>query len=395
MKKLFVVLLSFSLLLCGCQEVPVAEEIIQPQESEQPSSEASSEVPNHSYTQQPMLCVSVPAVYSYVMDENDNHIFTCTHQSMQLTLDEPEVADKIIIDFLNRVSAHDQQANTILQQAYQDIPLEIPYGYEYLYSPTRIDQNVLSLYGIVQTYTGGIHPDHNSKAANYSMITGDVLTLGSILTDIHAIEPLYQLILQNLEQNKSALQLIGGYEQIVYEYLVTDESYNEEWFFSSTGLCFFFPPYEIAPYAVGTVVVEIPYESLTGIIADDFFPPESDYAQGTISVVNTSNAKINNFSQIAEVTIDENGESFLLYTDGMVYDLRVEAGTWNENATVFTPTYTAFAARTLSPGDAVIVQAYFNDVLPTLRLICTSGSETICVYVHQSGEDGSIYLSDQ
>lgn len=401
MKRILVILLVLSLLLAGCGKAPQMDaaepsgvtDPSTPAHPSEPAVEDDSMAP--SYTQQPMVAVSVPATTKYVTDDNGNVLFSHTRQNIHLTLQDPEVADKIIIDFLGRIEQTNVLADMIYKQAINDVPTEFPYTFQLLYSPVRIDQNVLSLYGTTLVYSGGIHPDRNCTAANYNMITGDVLTLGSIITGTSAIEALYQQIIQILEENRDFYCLLGGYKQVVHEILFSEESYNESWFFSPTGLCFYFPPYEIAPYSSGIIIVEVPYENLTGIIGDEFFPPEITPASGEVAVLRRVEADMSAFTQIAEVTIDDGGEMFLLYTDNTVYDVRLEVGSWDEDCTVFTPTYTAFAAKSLTPGDAVMGEAYFPDVVPILRLSYVSGTETVYFFIHQSGMDGSIYLSSQ
>lgn len=399
MKKLLSLTLIVCLLLGGCYK----EQLNVPTDSSHTPDEPVSPNPSEDipevippvFTQQPMLAVSMPATTEYLQNAEGNILFSHTYQTMQLTTQDPEVADKIIIDFLARIDQSHGQAQLLHQQALSSATPDTPYALSTLYSPMRIDQNVLSLYGTTMSYSGGIHPDHNCMGANYSMLTGDVLTLGGVLTDVSALTNLYELVLMELENNKDTYQLIGGYEEVVEERLLSNESYNEDWYFSSSGICILFPPYEIAPYASGVIAVEIPYEKLSGIIADDFFPPETEYPFGDIRVVRWDDADIEDFNQIAEITIDADGETFLLYTENTVYDVRLEVGFWSPYGDSFFPEYTAFACRSLTPGDAVIAKAYFPDVLPAMRLVYKSGTETKYFFLEQSGKDGSIFLSAQ
>lgn len=399
MKKLLSLVLILSLLLCGCYKTPVHVPTDPPPAPDEPiAPNPPADVPEVAppvFTQQPMLAVSTPATTEYFSDEKGNTLFSHTYQTMQLTTQDPEVADKIIIDFLARIDQSHMQAQLLHQQALSSATLDAPYALSTLYSPMRIDQNVLSLYGATMSYSGGIHPDHNCTGASYSMLTGDVLTLGGILTDVNALTGLCELVLTELRNNKDTYQLIGGYEAVVKERLLSNESYNEDWYFSPSGLCILFPPYEIAPYASGVISVEIPYENLSGIIADDFFPPETEYPVGDVSVVRWNDAEIENFNQIAEINIDADGEAFLLYTENTVYDVRLEVGSWSPYGDSFFPEYTAFASRSLTPGDAIIARVYFPDVLPAMRLVYKCGAETKYFFLAQSGKDGSIYLSDQ
>lgn len=396
MKRILAALLLISLLLCGCGKIP-AEDTPAPSPVQQPESSDNTpepEVTAPSYPQQPMQAVAMPAEPEMPALEEDLQVFTRINQGITMTFNEPEIVDKIMSDIQDRIWEFDREAEQIRKQAIQDAPLEIPYSYQNLYSPMRIDCNVLSLYGTVISYSGGNHGSVYNTAANYNMLTGEVLTLGSILKNMDALEPLCQLLISQLQEQREDLQLIDGYEDIVRDALLSDESYNENWFFTQTGLNFFFAPYEIAPYVVGTVTVEIPYSKLSGLIGDGFFPPEREAVSGSIQAVRFQDADLDGFTQSIFLCLDQVGEEFFLYTDTTVYDVRLEVGTWNAAATVFTPTYNALAVYSLTPGDGIIVKAAFGDVLPTLRLSYVSGEERICKYIMQSGKDGSILLID-
>lgn len=246
MKKLLLLVLILSLLLCGCYKTPVHVPTDPPPAPDEPIApkppEDIPEVAPPVFTQQPMLAVSMPATTEYFPDEEGNTLFSHTYQTMQLTTQDPEVADKIIIDFLARIDQSHMQAQLLHQQVLSSATPDAPYALSTLYSPMRIDQNVLSLYGATMSYSGGIHPDHNCTGASYSMLTGDVLTLGGILTDVNALTGLCELVLTELRNNKDTYQLIGGYEAVVKERLLSNESYNEDWYFSPSGLCILFPP---------------------------------------------------------------------------------------------------------------------------------------------------------
>ena len=142
------------------------------------------------------------------------------------------------------------------------------------------------------------------------------------------------------------------------------------------------------------MVAEVPYEQLTGIIADEFFPAETDGATGTVLAERLADANIDGFTQIAEVPLSEIGEQVFLHCDGIARNIRIDLGYWNEDGTLFTEKATVFASYVLSPGDGIIVTTDIPDVIPILRLSYDSGSEHIVRFISQSGKDGSILLLD-
>jgi len=429
MKKFFTLLIFLAIFLSGCHKADIApseaEITVPPAHSdsvdtipeETPGITAPEETPGvtvpeetpgvtvpeeseadivYEYTQQPMVAVSVPITTETTLAEDGTLLFSHAYQTMHLVLPQDnQIADSIIIDFLSRLDASHAAATACSQQAvdaYSGADNWTPYFHNILYSPMRLDQDVLSLYGTTTSYIGINRPNTECAAANYNMLTGDVLTLGSILYHMDSKALLQELVVEKLQATAEETDLYEDYAAIVERRFSKEESYDEDWYFSQSGLCFFFAPYEIAPYTSGTVTIEIPYEELTGIIADEFFPAEEDTMIGTLSAQLLSKADANSFSQIAEVVLDKAGETVLLYADGAVRNVRIETGSWNDDGTIFSADSTVFGTYTLTPGDAIMVQASIPDTMPNLRITYQSGQETTTIYLCQSGEDGSVFL---
>lgn len=388
MRKLlpYMLIVCLLLTLSGCKPLPP-----------EPTQPATENVPNTEYIPQSFLtAVSVPAVTESVRAEDGTVIFNYTHQSMSLTLQDPDVADKVIIDFLGRADGMRETAENILTIAKSEYTSSaanwIPYICSILYEPTRIDAGVLSLNGTIVTFNGSAHPEQASISANYDLLTGDVLTLASILAPEVTSDGFCQLTLDALAEIAEENYLYSDYEDTVRQRFSQDSSTDEAWFFSETGICFYFSPYEIAPYASGIITVEVPYSKLTGILHDEYFPAEQDAVTGTIIGQRLQDANMDNFQSITELVLDEGGEMALLYTQSMVQDVRIDVGTWDPSGDIFTKTYTAFAADSLSVGEAIMVESLIPDTMPNLRISYQSGEQTIIVYLSQSGKDGSIIL---
>jgi hypothetical protein len=128
-------------------------------------------------------------------------------------------------------------------------------------------------------------------------------------------------------------------------------SLDESWFFSENGLCFYFDPYDIASYASGIIIAEIPYEKLAGIMADEFFPAEPEATDGTITVTPKSDADLSQVSQIAELILDPEAESYILMTDTAVQNLSI-----TQTDPVTGKSYQVFAMQQLTYEDALRIQ---------------------------------------
>lgn len=308
-----------------------------------------------------LLAVSVPAVTENYALEDGTEIFSYTAQHMQLILPNEDVADKVVLDFLNRVDASQTEADRILTAAQLDYDPNtswFPYFYQIVYSPTRIDSGVLSLFGTQNGYSGGMHGGLSGIAANYDLVTGDVLTLGSIMHMDATVEDFISLVIEKLDAVKDDYYLFDDYAEGVRSRMNGDENLYEDFYFTGTGLCFFFSPYEIAPYASGMISVEIPYSELPGLIYDGYFPDEREEINGTMQVGSFMKTDMEQFDNMAELTFTTGEEIMVAYPAGMVEDIRVII----PGDGMIMPDYTAFAAFAMADKDALVVNIGENQL---------------------------------
>lgn len=402
MKKLISMLLIlcfiFTLLGCGAKtdDGSTTEPSEAPTESVTQATEDTVAQENE-VKQLPMFAVALPLFTEKVFADNGNEIFSTQYQNISLTVTDPEIADKIILDYLNRTNIHDQaeQVLELAKQSYsEDAAYFAPYLAKITFKPVRIDSSVLSMFGVHTTYSGGGHGEYVFTSVTYDLVNGDALSLGSILTQNATGDDICNLVLSSLSEQKEDEQLFEGYEDLVKDGFSRNYKQITDWYFSDTGLCFFYSPYEIAPFAAGEVIAEIPYSQLTGILKDDYFPAEAEKVSGTVAAEMFSDATHENFTQFAEVTLDKDGEQVLLYTDKSVYDVRIETVSWLADGTSYSVENTVFAAYTLTPGDAIVVKALLSETMPNLLLSYKTGDQTVRYLLAYDGRDGTVTLTE-
>lgn len=398
MKRLTALFLCVALFAAGCTaKQPIEEtstatlQITEPSETTtQPETEdihVNDYVPN----QVPMAAISLPVSENNRYTEDDILLFSYKCQTISLIIPDSEIEQKVIVDLQTRLDGFNSAAQEISDRAKMDYNAGKDwknYFYEILYTPTRIDLSVLSLYGENTSWVGSSHPSKNCTSSNYDLMTGDVLTLGSILTHEDALNSLCDLLIEEVTEIKAEKYLFEDYSEIIENRFAQNESYNEGWFFSSTGLSFYFSPYEIAPYSSGVITVTIPYDKLTGVIEDRYFPAEREVANGAMQLIKESDS----FTQIAEVILDDTGEMIFLYTDRSVQDVSIEIETKDENNNFISAT-TIFATPILTPGDAVMLQKDFKNAQQTIRVIYQTNDQTITQYITLN-ENGAILLAN-
>ena len=398
MKIVTVFIALFCLLQCltGCQ--PAAPEDTQPTTD----SVISTTVPDTTTADLPsvvsenLYSVAVPVTTEYGYAEDESIIFSYTYQTMYLIHPDRDVADKIIIDFLSRVEGTRSDAEQLYDFAKTKNSSAAgftPYFYQVHYNPTRIDQGVLSLHGQISQSVDFAHSNVPCVSANYDMVTGDALTLGSILYRADKKEDLCQIVISALE-DRTDIGLYDDFRTSVENRFARDESQDEDFYFTSNGLCFYFSPYEIAPYSAGAVTVEIPYHELTGIIGDAYFPAEHTKSNGTVRICKFEEANLEDYTQFAEIVVSPGATKLLLLTDSAVQDLQIKALIWAGSGNTEPQTYTIFASNVLSAQEAILLEADLGSEKPSYLLSYSIDGVTHEFYLENDSTTGQIILNE-
>ncbi len=364
--------------LCSCKKSP-APVATNPTEATTPTEATEPSATTPSVPQQPMVAVSVPVVTEREKAGDGKEIFYYSYQNMSLTLPEPEVAEKVILDFLNKADLQ-ATAEGIRKSAItaheQSGGLDYPYFCSSLYTPSRVDRGVLSLSGTCVIFEGGAHGSTVATSVSYDLLTGNALTWKDILQSGVTGEQISALVLEALDAYEEKEYLFIDYADTVKSIFSQGLQHHTSWYFTDSALCCYFSPYEIGPFSLGTVAARIPYEKLVGILKDEYFPPERDLVDGTVMAEAFDPEKLSAFTQMAEIVLDGGGRKLLVSADTMVYDVRVETGSMTKNGESFIPEYTVLGAATLTPGDAIMIDLPGIDSENAIRITYTSGGET-------------------
>ena len=229
-------------------------------------------------------------------------------------------------------------------------------------------------------------------SANYNLVTGDMLTLGSILYHADTKDDLAALVISHLE-NRDDLMLYDEFRRTVNARFQLDESQDEDFYFSATGLCFYFAPYEIAPRSYGTVVVEIPYNKLTGIIDDAYFPAERSFTNGALVISPFQDADLESYHQFVEIVATSDATKLLLTTDSAVQDIRISELIWAKDGMSYTQTKNIFASNFLYKDNAILLEADFDAYRPNYMLTYSIEGNTYVFYLTKDQTTGQVTLS--
>lgn len=376
MKRSLAMLLAVLLVLstAGCRKTPPASDdptTVPTAVPTSPQEETVSPTQPPSY-QIPMTAVSMIPETEAVYAEDNTLLFTHRSQSVALILDGPEAADQVMMDLLSRTDSA-PGADTLKRaavKAYTGQSDWTPYSYSLMYTPVRLDRSIFSLLGEEVSFAGNLHPDRNIRSVTYDLATGRVLSLSDLLAENREDSLLEALLAQALSENPNSGFFFMDCNTIARDVFSAGEADN--WYLSPAGLCFYFAPYEIAPYTAGTVTAEIPYAALGGILKSGYFPPEQLPVPGSVTARPFTHEDADSLRQMSEVILQGEGDALLLTSGSIVYDVRLETidPKTQERRTVF-------VCEALADGDGVILQADLTGSRYSLLLSYTADEERI------------------
>jgi len=142
---------------------------------------------------------------------------------------------------------------------YGDTELQYTLFVEYFYS--RFSKDIIGFKFNTEYYTGGAHPGHDVICFTYDLEKGERMDLADFFIE-----------------NSDFLERISDYS---VNLLMQDQFADEEWIREGAGknldnfqrfilaensFIFYFPPYQVAPYAVGEQQVIVPFSELKDIL---------------------------------------------------------------------------------------------------------------------------------
>lgn len=344
-----------------------------------------------------MVSISLPLIHETTLSADGKEIFRYTFQDVALNITDAQIAKIITLDLLQRMDSNAQNIAALEAQANKDYTAGAdwtPYYFEVLYTPSRIDDTVLSLSGLHSSYDGKSHPTNSAASANYSLVTGKYLALQDILSDsATAANALCNALISELQKIATEHSLFTGFEDIIRSSFSVDLNRHYAWFFTKEGICFYFSPYEIAPNSSGTVKTTVPYSKLTGILKDEYFPAEKVQVNGTPSVGWFNEADLTKFDHFAELIHNPDARQWLLWVDHAIYDVRLELGHWDSEANRFIADSSIFAANCMAEGDALSLRCNLSDSTPTLLLHYVAGDKPHSCYISKNHTTGAIVLT--
>lgn len=131
---------------------------------------------------------------------------------------------------------------------------------------TRNDNRVISFTKKNNTYSGGAHGNYGTWGYNFDAQTGIKLSIADIVNDFSEFTTAAnEYLFAELEK--------GYGEGLWKDYKETIKAMwkeNDYWYFNDSGITIIFNPYEVGPYAMGDVMITLPYDVFEAYIEEQY-----------------------------------------------------------------------------------------------------------------------------
>ncbi len=159
---------------------------------------------------------------------------------------------------------------SVYEKERKEFPVNWPYQFELDGSVLLNRPGLVSLDLSFYAFTGGAHGNSHTENFVFNTATGKRLGLNDVfVTGFEA--PLNKLIDSRFRKMRglSPAERLDGEQGMLFENSIR---FNDNLALTDKGIRFHYNPYEIAAYAFGSTVVNIPYSELEGLLKPEFMP---------------------------------------------------------------------------------------------------------------------------
>lgn len=115
-----------------------------------------------------------------------------------------------------------------------------------------------------EEFTGGAHPSSYYTVLNFNPETGEEIVLDDILKENYE-EPLTDILINNLAKQLQ-VENIEGIKEKGYLYQDNGMFISNNFILDNEKIVFIYNRYEIAPYALGDIMIDVTYEELKDLL---------------------------------------------------------------------------------------------------------------------------------
>lgn len=245
----------------------------------------------------------------------------------------------------------------------------------------RHDEAVVSLIVVSSLYSGGSHPNSVQVAYNLDIANQRLLTLEDVIEEKSAPE-LAKLVRAGVDEKFAVIDGGNGLFEDYGDTIDNSMLYGNMtpyWYLNDEGLVIFYNQYELGPYAAGIIKVELPYDTLGGILREEYFPAPGTGVPGDLVL----RGEWEGYRRIP-ITLDEADGVLLVGVEGTVYQVQLSEIQWLEDTPIAKDM--RFSALSLDQSDVLEISGGYTDDTRSFVIEFIDGRGEHRIYYIQDGE---------
>lgn len=394
MRKILYFLLLFPLLMAGCGSSAAPETM--PATAADSTLYASSEtnygISNSIASSTPCQAAEAEAAdpdigsYFTFSRENNTHYaedgtallyeYNCIVTYTAVNPEQEQWVNSILAEIRSESASNSSNLLLYAQSALQQGSGDNFFGFSNAQqvATARHDQKITSIVVLSSIYSGGTHPNSVQTSWNLDMETRIQLRLEDLIYE-GSEGLLIDLIQQNIEGKFEGLSdgvLFADYAKTIAKAFEFG-SMTPYWYLNDTGLVIYFNQYELGPYAAGIIKAAIPYERLSGILRDEYFPSVIEYPEGDLRILDHVDGH-----NVIPVSIEASGSDLAIGITGEVFQVQLSEVFWMEGKPIGQTMI--FSADYLNIADVLVITGGFQQEGRSFAIEFSDGAGNVRVY---------------
>ena len=178
---------------------------------------------------------------------------------------------------------------------------QVPYAIQNQCCVRRADETAVSFLYSDYSYAGGVHGGTDVSSGNYDTGSGKEILLNDIVKEKDGlVEALKKELVEKYGENTFFPEMPETLAKEVRQ----EDDLKLTWVLEPQGVCFFFSPYEIGPYASGVLSVTLPYTSYGDLFTENYRPAEDAGASVEMLDYETLDLDVDRDGKIDRISVD-------------------------------------------------------------------------------------------
>ena len=198
-----------------------------------------------------------------VIEAEDKNATDNINQAIAYTLFESDSND--LTAACNNFVANSKEEYMEMKADYINSRSDAPWFNNYYIMSSEVESGYRGILNYVifnEVYTGGAHPNSYYTALNFDTSTGKEIVLQDIFKDDYETRLTQELVVELANYFK----VEPVTEVVVRGYLINDFYISNNFILGKEKITFIYNRYDIAPYAVGEIMLDIDYNRLKDVI---------------------------------------------------------------------------------------------------------------------------------